>query len=222
MVRDNNNYYASLKNGLLLKDLLDIEFNGNSTNTIKSNIHITVENWYAESLNKFSDYIEDTVYCNDRSLYRPWSNTSSVANTNDAKTHFGSKARVAYTGDVSVDCPYIADSFTVNENNGNGILEYPVGLITFDEAALAGFAWGKESIDNYLTNVTNVWWSMSPGFISATGVYIGVIYSTLDHVAVNYTGTSNAAGGVRPVISLKYGIEIARGKGTVYEPFIIE
>lgn len=221
MVRDNNNYYATLKNGLLLNDLLNIEFNGNSTNAIKSNVHTTVENWYASSLTEFSDYIEDTVYCNDRSLYQPWSNTSSVANTDDAKIHFGAKARVAFTGNVSVDCPYVADSFTVDESKGNGALDYPIGLITFDEAALAGFAWGGSSVDNYLYNGGGVWWSMSPGFVSATGVYIGVIYSTLDHVAVNYIGSSGSGGGVRPVISLKYGVKIADGEGTSVDPFII-
>lgn len=227
MVRDKNNYYAPLKNGLLLDDLLNIEFDGGSTNAKKSNIHNTVEKWYINNLTNYSDYIEDTVYCNDRSLYQPWSNTTSVANTNEAKTHFGAKARVAYTGNVSVKCPYVADSFTVDIANGNGVLDYPIGLISFDEAALAGFAWGKDSVDNYLYNGGKVWWSMSPGFISATGVYIGVIYSTLDHVAVNYIGSKDAngiysAGGVRPVISLKNNIRIEDGHGTGDDPYIIQ
>ena len=229
MVRDNNNYYAPLTNGMTLEQLLNIEFNGNSTNEIKSSIQNTVNTWYVENLLNLESHIEDTVYCNDRTLYQPWSQTSSVANNTDDKTHFGAKARVAYTGGVTVNCPKLADSFTVSEENGNGVLEHPIGLITLDEIVLAGYAWGYNALDNYLyTGVSNIiWWTMSPGFISAGGVYPGVIYSTLDTVAINYKGskiddTNYTGGGVRPVISLKYGVTIKEGFGTKETPFIID
>ena len=74
-----------------------------------------------------------------------------------------------------------------------------------------------------------VWWTMYPGFISATGVYNGVIHTQTDHVAVNYIGSQTDAnsglysgGGVRPSISLKNGIIIEGGFGTVDKPFILE
>ena len=229
MVRDNNNYYASLSNGLFLNDFLNIEFNGNSTNEKKSTIHDNVNNWYINNLLDVNHYIEDTIYCNDRTLYQPWTNTSSVSNNVDEKTHFGAKARVAYTGGVTVSCPTVADSFTVSKAKGNGILENPIGLITLDEVVLAGYAWGWSSTDNYLYTGESdkVWWTMSPGFISATGVYPAVIYSTLDTVAVNYRGKRDAnkiwsGGGVRPVISLKNNTIIGSGLGTKEEPFILQ
>jgi len=229
MVRDNNNYYASFSNGLLLKDFLNIEFNGNSTNKTKATIHNNVNTWYINNLLDVDHYIEDTVYCNDRSLYQPWTNTSSVANNEDEKTHFGAKARIAYTGGVTVKCPNIADSFTVSKDKGNGVLENPIGLITLDEVVLAGYAWGKESTDNYLYtgDSKKVWWTMSPGFISAAGVYPGVVYSMLDTVGVNYRGSQDAnkiwsGGGVRPVISLKNNTIIGSGFGTKEDPFVLQ
>ena len=33
-----------------------------------SNIKELIDNWYQENLNSFSNFIEDTIYCNDRSI----------------------------------------------------------------------------------------------------------------------------------------------------------
>ena len=63
---------------------------------------------------------------------------------------------------------------------------------------------------------------MTPGFVSATGVYIGIISSSLDHVAVNYLGSETPAGGVRPLIVLKNDTKILSGDGSSLNPFIIE
>lgn len=220
MERNLQTFYATLNNGLKnISELLKIEFDGNSTNENRSSIHTTVNDWYAAEMINYGSYIEDTIYCNDRSLYNPWSQTSPVINDNNLKMHFDTKARVAYTGKPSLDCKYKADSFTVSSTLGNGKLTYPTGLLTYDEAALAGMAFNISSDDSYLNN-GRVWWTMSPGFVSATGVYNGVIHTMLDHVATNYT--SGNAGGVRPVISLKPGIILKDGKGTPISPFIIE
>ncbi|MBQ7104525.1 MAG: InlB B-repeat-containing protein [Bacilli bacterium] len=221
MSRDAQIFYVTLTDGQKIDNLLKIEFDGNSTNNTKSTIQTTIETWYKDNMNDLTNYLEDTVFCNDRSLYNPWTLTSSIANDNDIKMHFATKARVAYTGKPTVKCAYKADSFTVDSKNGNGKLTYPIGLITFDEANLAGFSWNQVSDDNYLYT-DRVWWTMSPGFVSATGVYNGVIHSTLDHVAVNYVGSSGVAGGVRPSISLKSNIKIISGDGTSDNPFILE
>ena len=55
--------------------------------------------------------------CNDRSLYNPWNNSSSVKNDNDLKLHFDSKVRVAYTIKPTFKCKYKADSITVSSMN---------------------------------------------------------------------------------------------------------
>jgi hypothetical protein len=169
-------------------------------------------------MTELTDYLEDSVYCNDRSIYNPWSLTSTVVNDNDLKMHFDTKARIAYTGKPSIACKYKADSFTVSSENGNGKLTYPAGLITLDEAALAGMAWQVDNADNFLNN-GRIWWTMSPGFVSATGVYNGVIHSMSDTVAVNYIGS--IGGGIRPVITIKPPHTIQGGFGTSTEPFVL-
>ena len=119
----------------------------------------------------------------------------------------------------SVDCQYKSDRFTMDDQLGNGLLNYPVGLLTLDEANLAGVSWNEENETHYLNN-GYVWWSMSPGFVSAGSTYMGVIYSLLDNVLPTYT-TRNA-GGIRPVISLKPGTIIKGGYGTPDSPFTID
>lgn len=228
MARNSQIFYATLKNGNSIEDLLHIEFEGNSTNKIASTLQSNVNTWYENNMTNYTEYLEDTVFCNDRSLYNPWNLTSPIDNDNDLKLHFDTKARVAYTGKPTTICKYKADSFTVSADNGNGMLPYPVGLITFDEAALAGVGWSVSATDSYLHNGI-VWWTMSPGFISATGVYNGVIHTQTDHVAVNYIGSETETnsglyngGGVRPSVSLKKGIIIDGGFGTVDNPFILK
>lgn len=230
MARDNNIYYAILSNGMKgIEDILHIDFEGGSTNATPSTLQTTINNWYQNNMTEYTDYLEDTVYCNDRSIYNPWNLTSSIANDDNLKLNFGAKGRIAFTGKPTVECKYKADSFTVSPENGNGVLPYPVGTISYDEAALAGVPWWISSNDNFLNN-GKVWWTMSPGFISTTGVYNGIISSQLDHVAVNWRGTKTTVGtvvnyqggGVRPVISLKPGLIIENGFGTVDKPFTFE
>ena len=78
-------------------------------------------------------------------------------------------------------------------------------------------AWEGNS-DSYIQN-GYVWWTISPGFVSAAGVYNGVVHSILDHVAVNYT--SGSSGGVRPSIALKRDVIIKSGDGSSNNPFVI-
>ena len=101
---------------------------------------------------------------------------------------------------------------------GNGKNKYPVGLITLDEAILAGFAWNQDDDTNYLYN-GRVWWSMSPTLSSVALEYIGVLHSMADNV--NTTYVSNGAGGIRPVIALKNSVKISGGNGTSDNPFTI-
>ena len=130
---------------------------------------------------------------------------------------FSSNIRAYNTRIPSLECRK-NDAFTKNETSiGNGALTYPIGLLTLDEGALAGYAWYEES-DTYLSN-GQVWWTMSPSLQSAVYMYMGVIHSMTDNVHTAYrTGT---AGGVRPAISLKNICKIEAGDGTKENPFTI-
>ena len=213
-------YYIILSGGEKIEDVInnDILNNGNGTN---STIKTYVENWFSNNLTSYMDYLEDEVYCNDRSIgsIGGWNKNNYINDGTDEenKLNFGGFVR-AINGTPSLTCTNDADKFTTSTSNGNGKNTYPVGLITLDESLLAGFAWDQDDESTYLYN-GNVWWSMSPTLISVGLDYIGVLHSMADNV--NTTYTSGVAGGVRPVITLNNNAKIDGGNGTGDNPFTI-
>lgn len=224
MTRSVNMFYVTLKNGEKIEDVIRNEVT-DSANTTKSIVRTTVDDWYEQNMTAYTDKLEDTAWCNDRSLYEigGWSkdnNVLEIANEQDGKLTFSANYRVFTLGKPSIDCANKNDAFTVSEENGNGDLDYPIGLMTLDEAVMAGFNWYKydDSSDNYLNNGKG-WWLMSPSLLSANNIYVGVAYSRVDHVTPVYN--TNGLGGVRPMVSLKKGFTIKSGNGTISDPFIL-
>ena len=118
--------------------------------------------------------------------------------------------------------------FTVSDTiNGNGTLDYKIGLLTSDEVLYAGsidyygyqaLNYNNSSINSYLReNSTGAWyWSFSPNnFDGSTNVlYVGGSgYVRISWVA--YTG------GLRPAVSLTSATTISGGNGTSSSPFIV-
>lgn len=64
-----------------------------------------------------------------------------------------------------------------------------------------------------------IWWTMFPSLLSAIYSYVGCVHSIIDNVHSAY---AKNAGGVRPAISLRYGVEIKSGNGTADRPYIID
>ncbi len=218
MGRDANYYYITLSNGDTVEDVIenrnfDIATSKNST--VKSNI----DAFYSNNLASYNKLIEDTVYCNDRSTYTKggWDKDTSIYE----KAMFSSTARVSVTYQPSLTCKNVNDSYTVSTSIGNGGLSYPIGLITADEAAYAGYGWFLDS-KNYLNN-GHLWWTMSPSLLSANFAYVDVLYSMIDNVRTDYISSSSTltAGGVRPVISLTNEAIVEGGTGTKNNPYII-
>ena len=240
-----NAYYIILTDGKSVEDALR-EMN---TNTNNSAIKTVVDNWFKDTFKTYftnnskdyNDYLEDTVWCNDRSMNTTevavpsgWGNSSvnNGWNPNGGSTEnhlwYSSYARLK-AGAPRLDCPNKNDSFTVTETEqGNGALTYPVGLLTADEINLAG---GQLSEDSQVTSsdintdfylyTSNTWWSMSPYYLyvtDATGF-------SVDFAGRTFRCTISYSRGVRPSISLKPGVKVAAGgDGTVENPyeFIVE
>ncbi|MBR0133752.1 hypothetical protein IJM16_00595 [Candidatus Saccharibacteria bacterium] len=224
MTRSVNMFYVTLKDGEKIEDVVRNEVT-NEANTNKSIVRGVVDDWYRDNMTAYTDELEDTVWCNDRSLYGVggWGKDNDVleiTNEQDGKMIFNANYRVFTTGKPDINCANKNDAFTVSEENGNGDLEYPVGLMTLDEAVMAGFNWYRydNSSDNYLNNGKG-WWLMSPSLVSANNVYVGVAYSRVDHVTPVFT--SNGLGGVRPMVSLKKGYKVSSGDGTSSNPFVL-
>ncbi len=179
------------------------------TNTNDSTIKAVVDNWYKTNMTSYTDKLEDTIYCNDRTitkgplLSKDTSSTSSI--------YFAGRTR-AETYKPSLDCSNSNDAFTVDSSIGNGKLTYPVGLMTTDEAMYAGREF------SFSSSSTNYWWSGTPIHFAYNNVNMACMYS-IDYFGYYYGGRNNF--GVRPVVSLAPGIGVDLGDGTSESPFIV-
>ena len=117
--------------------------------------------------------------------------------------------------------------FTVNDTiNGNGALDYKIGLLTVDEVLYAGsidwygyqaLNYSGSSINSYLKeNASNWYWSFSPDHFygNAFVLHVGGTGHVNDHWV---TGTN----GLRPAVSLTSATTISGGNGTSSNPFVI-
>lgn len=220
MIRGTTLYYVTLHTGEKIEDAIYNSLT-NSTNTTSSTIKTYIDNWYATNMTNYTSYLEDTIWCNDRSIASAdgWTKDGEILDVEKYKINFSGYKRISTNKAPSLKCTNPSDRFTVSTDNGNGALTYPTALLTMDETALAGYVWFQDSDNNYLNN-DKVWWTMTPTLLSVGNVYLGVVYSIMDNVHAAYT--SNGAGGVRPSISLKYGVKVLDGNGADYNPFVIK
>lgn len=89
-----------------------------------SNVKSIIDDWYKNNLLKYKDYIQDTSYCNDRSK--------------DEKGVYNSRNRLNGSVKTPTNKCSNEDSFTVSDKIGNGLLKYPVALLTGDEYIYSG------------------------------------------------------------------------------------
>ena len=214
--KDMKAYYFELSNG---KNHLDIlkEMSDNSSNTTDSTAKTTIDTWYKTNMTSYTSQLEDTIFCNDRS-YDIGINTSGWNkdySNYDRWLYFNVEAR-AGNNSASLICQRTNDKFSMNSINGNGMLTYPVGLITADEMIYAGANAWKTNTSYYLYNdMAN--WTLSPYyFFSQDAVEFALTSS-------NFFSAErvDALYGLRPVISLKKGTILSSGSGTAEDPFIV-
>ena len=209
-------FFTKLTNGEKIEDVLDEMFNGSNVNTNNSNAKTQVDNWYNSNLSSYNSYIEDTVYCNDRSI-------SDLAgwNPNGGDTtkslYFSPRNRVFSTYTPTLSCSRAQDRFTVSSSKGNGALTYPIGLITGDEIMYAG---GKNNIENntYYLYTNSTFSSMSP--LSFMG--IDTYFLTVNSNGSIYSNNISNSYGIRPVISISPYAIISGGDGTSTNPYVVQ
>lgn len=244
-----NKYYIVLTDGDNIEDAL-YKMTGNGSSAVKeknadyllnstdSKAKERVDGWFKANLTNeidgsktdYRSYIEDTIYCNDRS-YKTVGNTGTFAlsgwNHNGTSIngylYLGANTRFnnGYYNTVNVpstSCPNKTDQFKVS--NRKAKLNYPVGLIEIDEVIMAG-ALGNGSMDNisYYLYTGGDYWSMSD-----SGFYNDINYSFLinDNGSVSRDGVASS-NGLRPVISLKLGIQFEpEGDGTPTNPYVVK
>ena len=184
------------------------------TNTNSSTIKETLDTWYTNNIKNTTNeqYIVDAIYCNDREV-----STADTNYTGDGsgttKTAYKALERLQTNKTPTLQCNQVNDRFTketiINGVEGNGALNYPIGLITADEVAYAGTKYNTNNSKYYLYT-GHYFWTMSPIYFS-------------DSIAKEFennisAGNVNTVSGVRPVISLSSSA-LKSGTGTKNDPF---
>lgn len=200
-------YYVELSNGEDEKIILNnIRINANN-----SSAKNTLEAWFDKNLSTKINYLEDTVFCNDRSILvlGGWQNTGNVGTW----INFGNKMN---NSNYNLTCPNNEDAFTVLPKNGNGKNFYPIGLITANEIIMAG-SYSGENSNFYLYNKVNSF-TMTP--LRFTNGFADLYYIGNNGALLGEKSSSNFS--LRPVISLNKDVRISSGTGTKTNPYIVK
>lgn len=227
-VNSSEAYYISLKDGNKIEDALELMLGAGDSSSGKnqvneSSIHGTVnpnyvhknnsvikttlDNWFKESMLLYNNYLEDTVFCNERDIsdIGSWS-----PNNGDLTSSFMSFKASSYN---HLTCSRKIDRFTVSNEIGNGALTYPVGLITYNEVKLAGINAARTG---------SSYWTMSPRSFESNDYYFNsnawYVFKTGD-IDSSYLTSSY---GIRPVIALRPGVEYTRGDGSYRNPYKVD
>lgn len=204
-------YHITLSNGENIQEAINLMLYSTDSDTYvnkyDSDIKKVLDSWYENNLILYSEFLEDTVWCNDRTIsnYAGWN-----PNGGDASDYLRFKGHTA-TGYFT--CNNLTDKFTVSEENGNGDLKYPIGLLTYSEARIGSvvpyeYHWLLTPSDYYNNEIKNTY--------IYTGTMDGKKYIGLGDEQVTYSN------GVIPAISLIPDIEYLDGDGSYDYPYIID
>ena len=222
-LRGSDNAYVGFKYGTLGSRT----YSATHANTHKSTILTNLETWYNNNLTAYESVIDDTVWCNDKTnvtdtTYNPmnYKNVNGLGfGTNE--TYYGATQRL-----VSASKSAGGTGPSLKCNGELSKITSEVGLITADELAFAGYAYGKNNTTTYLQeNATATyntwWWSLSPYTFNSYNAYVWSVGGSAGSFDGNFDGSSgNSSSAVRPSISL-ISTTYVTGNGSSEHPYTI-
>ena len=182
-------------------------------NSKSSTIKESLDKWYNNNLQEYTDIISNkATFCNDRTVA-----------SGDGYGQSYSKYSFTERSSANVPtliCPQKNDNFSVSNENGNNKLIYPIGLITADEAYMAG---GKEGYNNllYYLNINNDFYTMTPESYNNLYANSASEYMIDMYGQIYRTTEVTRSKGVRPVINLDPDKITFTGNGTMQDPYVI-
>ena len=198
--------YILLENG---ETSIDKVINNMLTkNNHDSIIKIGIEEWYKKRLLEYDDFIEDIVYCNDRSIDElgGWG-PNGIINTANSNLRFKNN-----TNTTDLKCSNITDQFSVSNNRAK--TNYKVGLLTNPELFLLN--------NNTIRKTSAKYWLMSANMFSSTSS-IEASNRVVDTGGFLSNNSSNSDSyGIRPTISLIPKTRYSSGNGSTEAPYIID
>jgi hypothetical protein len=167
-------------------------------NSKDSVIKEIIDEWYRNNLEKYTDYLEDIIYCNHR----------GITNLNKESYENSLLGRLYFELDLSTYLNCVKDTDKFSTLNPKAKLKYPVGIPTVAEMRLMNHSILKNSGYEY--------WIASPYYHDYQLRYLNVNSSG------GFTNTSMlGANTVRPVVSLKPGTGYIKGDGSMDNPYVV-
>lgn len=189
-------------------------------NETSSNAKIQLEAWYQENLSGklFEDKIVDNIFCNDRQLRSEVGGDATGPGYGISDTKYAADQRLIKNKIPTLRCKLKNDRFTTNDTTlGNGSSTYPIGLITVDEASMAGLLYATKNTTNYLyTN--QKFWTFSPMSMYADDV-CGIVWFVNSDGGFYHNKSLDVPSDLRPVLNLSSKIMVT-GTGSATAPFI--
>jgi hypothetical protein len=208
---DGNYEYSTVyKSGYGLSQITKYQYNVDSSyeeslEYNNSNIKNALDAWYEGNIKGTPSerYIEDSIYCNDRSKHVD-------------EGSFCTYQRMI-EGKPTTLCTREEDAYGVSY--GNQELNYPVGFLTEDELMLAGRTYDI-SYNDYLNNGSSYWLASPSNYDSINNISNSYIVNNGYNIYEGIDSISSS-NGIRPVISLKENTKYIKGDGTINNPYII-
>lgn len=199
---DNESSYAiSLSDGKSVEDALSEMLNSNDINLNDSTIKKATDIWFEKYLSPFSSYLEDTIYCNNRSV-------SSLGGWNPNGGQITQYLQLKeYNPTTDLSCENNTDKFSTSNNSAK--LTYPVGIMSVPEMNLLNNNNARDTAQSY--------WLLSPSGFSDNMAEEKIVNSSGSIVRSIMSVTQ----GLRPAISLKENTRFSAGNGSMESPYII-
>ncbi len=196
-------FYIKLSNGETIFTALENMLYSNDVNKYDSSVKSKIDTWYQNNLTNYGDYLEDTIFCNNRKATDLgfWGETSS--GYNNGLVFYEEK-------DNKLKCYYDTDKFSIS--NPKAKLKYPIALPTKGELDLL-----NNKIIREATNYTS-YWTMSPyGTGNEGGLVTYNQYGSFNSMFTMYSEH------VKPSVSLKpYTKYYRNGDGSSENPYIVK
>ncbi len=191
----------TLTGGKNINDALTEMLSSGTVNTNSSTIKTAIEAWYEKNLSTYHEFLEDTVYCNNRIIkeLKAWSPSNGIVGEG---IQFGE-----YVPTTNLSCVNTTDRFSIG--NSSARITSPIGLMSSAEENLLNNSKARMTGSSY--------WLMSPmGYIN--GAVTGNIVGDSGEIGGNAIG---GTAGLRPAISLKVNTTYSGGDGSMENPYIV-
>ena len=207
-------YYMVLKDGSGIEQAINNMFRKNKNDSM---IKVALEEWFRHYLLEYTDYIDEVIYCNDRSFLNQ-AGFSESGNTEENVQFSGS-----VIANTNLYCANETDRFSVHNNKAK--LKYSIGILSTPEYSLTG------GFSHRMGTGLYEFWQNSPNtlvgteasmntapFTSSSSTVHGSYFSYNPNNVYFKNTSTNAM--LIPSISLKSEVEYLSGDGSTENPYI--